>query len=117
MMVLIEFLCAPCLMLVQLYWAPFLHSLIKFTPGVPSPSNGKFSKLSLSLKRETELKLKSTDPLQTYVVLKKFLEKLILKQIHYFEKTNKLDLTGKNQHGFNLTKSLLQQVPYCNQLL
>ena len=27
------------------------------------------------------------------------------KQIHYLESTNKLDLTGKNQHGFKCNKS------------
>ena len=30
---------------------------------------------------------------------------LILKQIHYLESTNKLDQTGKNQHGFKKSKS------------
>ena len=35
----------------------------------------------------------------------KIFEKLILKQIHYLESTNKLDLTGKNQHGFQRNKS------------
>ena len=29
----------------------------------------------------------------------------ILKQIQYLESTNKLDLTGKNQHGFKRSKS------------
>ena len=32
-------------------------------------------------------------------------EKLILKQIHYLESKNKLDLTGKQQHGFKKNKS------------
>ena len=31
--------------------------------------------------------------------------KLILKQIQYLESTNKLDLTGKQQHGFKRNKS------------
>ena len=35
----------------------------------------------------------------------KILEKLILKQIHYLETFNKLDLTGKHQHGFKRNKS------------
>ena len=35
----------------------------------------------------------------------KIFEKLILKQIHYLESTNKLDLTGKNQHGFKRNRS------------
>ena len=30
---------------------------------------------------------------------------MILRQIHYLESTNKLDLTGKRQHGFKKTKS------------
>ena len=34
-----------------------------------------------------------------------FFEKLILKQIHYLESKNKLDLTGKQQHGFKKNKS------------
>ena len=37
--------------------------------------------------------------------LLKFFEKLILKQIHYLETTNKLDLKGKRQHGFKRNKS------------
>ena len=32
-------------------------------------------------------------------------ERLILNQIHYLESTNKLDLTGKQQHGFKKNKS------------
>ena len=32
-------------------------------------------------------------------------EKLILKQIHYLESKNKIDLTGKQQHGFKRNKS------------
>ena len=32
-------------------------------------------------------------------------EKLILKQIHFLESNNKLDLTGKQQHGFKKHES------------
>ena len=35
----------------------------------------------------------------------KIFEKMILKQIHYLESTNKLDLTGKQQHCFKKSKS------------
>ena len=35
----------------------------------------------------------------------KIFEKLILKQIQYLENKNKLDLTGKRQHGFKKTKA------------
>ena len=35
----------------------------------------------------------------------KIFEKLILKQIHYLETKNKLDLTGRQQHGFKKSKS------------
>ena len=35
----------------------------------------------------------------------KVFEKLILKQIHYLESKNSLDLTGKEQHGFKKSKS------------
>ena len=57
-------------------------------------------KLSRLLRREVKLKLKMIDPLQISVQLQNFFEKLILKQIHYLECKNKLDLTGKQQHGF-----------------
>ena len=35
----------------------------------------------------------------------KIFEKLILNQIHYLESKHKLDLTGKQQHGFKRNKS------------
>ena len=46
-----------------------------------------------------------TDQSRTCAAPKFFFEKLILKQISYLESTNKLDLTGKNQHGFKRNKS------------
>jgi hypothetical protein len=39
----------------------------------------------------------------------KIFEKLLLKQIQYLESKNKLDLTGKQQHGFKKTKALPMQ--------
>jgi hypothetical protein len=46
------------------------------------------------------------------------LEKSILKQIHYLETINHLDLTGKSQHGFKKIKvqsqqALLQSIIAC----
>ena len=43
--------------------------------------------------------------MQKQSVLQKFWKKLILKQIQYLESTKKLDLTGKQQHGFKKNKS------------
>ena len=44
-------------------------------------------------------------PIANLCSASKIFEKLILKQIHYLESTNKLDLTGKQQHGFKRNKS------------
>ena len=40
-----------------------------------------------------------------YLTNVKIFEKLILRQIHYLESMNKLDLTGRRQHGFKKSKS------------
>ena len=44
-------------------------------------------------------------PIANLCSASKNFKKLILKQIHYLEISNKLDLTGKNQHGFKRNKS------------
>ena len=48
---------------------------------------------------------KNNSHLQPFCSASKIFEKLIIKQIHYFESTNKLDLTGKRQHGLKKLKS------------
>ena len=73
---------------------PFLCSLTKFIALAQSQTSGKYQKLSQYLRSDLKLKLKITGPLQIFVVLQKNLKKLILKQIHYLESTNKLDLKG-----------------------
>ena len=48
-------------------------------------------------------------PIANLCSASKVFEKLILKQIHYLESTNKLDLTGKQQHGFKCNIFPLRQ--------
>lgn len=44
-------------------------------------------------------------PIANLCSASKIFEKLILNKIKYLEKTNNLDFTGKQQHGFKKSKS------------
>ena len=44
-------------------------------------------------------------PIANLYSTSKIFEKLILKQVGHLESTNKLDLTGKQKHGFKKNKS------------
>ena len=56
-------------------------------------------------KKGNKTEIENYRPIANLCSASKIFEKLILKQIHYLESTNKLDLTGKNQHGFKRSKS------------
>ena len=49
--------------------------------------------------------MKTIAQLQTYVLLQKFFEKLILQRLHQIEFENLVDLTNKSQHGFKKNRS------------
>ena len=66
------------------------------------------SKIIPIFKKGSKNEIENYRPIANLCAASKFFEKLILKQIHYLETTNKLDLTGKQQHGF--------KKKYCNSL-
>ena len=65
----------------------------------------KFLKIIPIFKKGNRNEIENYRPIANLCSTAKFIEKLILKQIQYLESTNKLDLTGKNQHGFKRNKS------------
>ena len=69
------------------------------------PDQWKVSKVVPIFKKGNKDEIENYRPIANLCSTSKILEKLILKQIHYLESTNKLDLTGKNQHGFKKNKS------------
>ena len=69
------------------------------------PEQWKISKIIPIHKSGNKDEIENYRPIANLCSTSKVFEKLILNQIHYLEKTNKLDLTGKNQHGFKKTKS------------
>ena len=85
-----------------------LFSKIYSTGKIPVPTHKKGSKNVIENYR----------PIANLCSGSKIFEKLILKQIH-LESTNKLDLTGKHQHGFKRNKGtatagvLLQSIISC----
>ena len=68
------------------------------------PDQWKVSKVIPLLKKGNKVEIENYRPIANLCSVSKIFEKLILKQIHYLESTNKLDLTGKNQHGFKKNK-------------
>ena len=56
-------------------------------------------------KKGNKNEIENYRPIANLCSASKILEKLILKQIHYLESKNKLDLTGKQQHGFKRKKA------------
>ena len=69
------------------------------------PEQWKVSKIIPVFKKGDKTKIENYRPIANLCSDSKVFEKLILKQIHYLESTNKLDLTGKQQHGFKKHKS------------
>ena len=56
-------------------------------------------------KKGNKSEIENYRPIANLCSTSKILEKLILKQIHYLESKNKLDLILKSQHGFKRKKS------------
>ena len=69
------------------------------------PEQWKVSKIIPIFKKGNKHEIENYRPIANLCAASKNFEKLILKQIHYLESTNKLDLTGKQQHGFKKNKS------------
>ena len=69
------------------------------------PKQWKVSKIIPIFKKGNKNEIENHRPIANLCAASKFFEKLILTQIHYLESTNKLDLTGKQQHGFKKNKS------------
>ena len=69
------------------------------------PEQWKISKIVPIHKKGPKDCIENYRPVANLCSASKIFEKLILKQIHYLESTNKLDLTGKQQHGFKKNKS------------
>ena len=63
------------------------------------PEQWKVAKVIPTFKKGSKNAIENYRPISNLCSGSKIFEKLILKQIHYFEVTNKLDLTGKRQHG------------------
>ena len=66
-------------------------------------------------KKGDKSKIENYRPIANLCAGSKVFEKLILKQIHYLESKNLLELTGKQQHGFKKTKAQPPRVIYYNQ--
>ena len=64
------------------------------------PEQWKVSKIIPIFKKGDKNKIGNYRPIANLCAGSKVFEKLILKQIHYLESKNLLDLTGKQQHGF-----------------
>ena len=69
------------------------------------PEQWKISKVIPIFKKGDKTKIENYRPIANLCSSSKIFEKLILKQISYLESKNKLDLTGKQQHGFKKNKS------------
>ena len=69
------------------------------------PEQWKISKIIPIYKKGNKSEIENYRPIANLCSASKIFEKLILKQIHCLESTNKLGLTGKNQHGFKCNKS------------
>ena len=69
------------------------------------PEQWKVAKIIPIFKKGSKIEVENYRPIANLCSASKVFEKLILKQIHYLESKNKLDLTGKQQHGFKRKKS------------
>ena len=68
------------------------------------PEQWKVSKIIQAQKKGSKNNIENFCPIANLCSGSKIFEELILKQIHYLENMNKLDLTGKHQHGFKRNK-------------
>ena len=71
------------------------------------PEQWKVSKIIPIFKKGSKNEIENYRPIANLCSASKIFERLILNQIHYLESTNKLDLTGKQQHGFKKIEVLL----------
>ena len=101
---MIGFLSVVYLMQKNLYLKQCQPFLIKSTLPKKFLNNGKFPKLTQFIKG-AKTAIENYHPIANLCSASKIFEKLILKKIHYLETINKLDLTGKQQHGFKRNKS------------
>ena len=85
--------------------APFTALFDKIYNTCEIPEQWKVSKIIPIFKKGNKTEIENYRPIANLCSASKIFEKLILKQIQYLESTNKLDLTGKNQHGFKRSKS------------
>ena len=69
------------------------------------PDQWKIAKIIPTFKKGSKVSIENYRPIANLCSASKVFEKLILKQIQYLETKNKLDLTGKQQHGFKRKKS------------
>ena len=69
------------------------------------PEQWKVSKIIPIFKKGDKSKIENYRPIANWCSASKIFEKLISKQIHYLETKDKLDLTGRQQHGFKKSKS------------
>ena len=88
---------------------PLLDPLCKLFKNIYAtgqlPEQWKVSKIVPIFKKGCKTKIENYRPIANLCSTSKVFEKLILKQIQYLENKNKLDLTGKRQHGFKKNKS------------
>ena len=84
---------------------PFTKLFDKIYSTGKIPDQWKVSKIIPIFKKGSKTEIENYRPVANLCSTSKIFEKLILKQIHYLENTNKLDLTGKQQHGFKRKKS------------
>ena len=69
------------------------------------PEQWKVAKIVPTFEKGSKSEIKNYRPTANLCCASKIFERLILKQMHYLESINKLDLTGKQQHGFKKNKS------------
>ena len=69
------------------------------------PEQWKVAKIIPIHKKGCKNLISNYRPISNLCAGSKIFEKLILKQVNYLEKLNKLDFTGKPQHGFKKNKS------------
>ena len=87
---------------------PFVDLFAKIYKTGLIPEQWKVSKIVPIFKKGNKHEIENYRPIANLCSTSKIFEKLILRQIQYLESTNKLDLTGKQQHGFKKLYSLMQ---------
>ena len=69
------------------------------------PDQWKVIKIVPTFKKGNKVEIENYRPKANICSTSKIFERLILNQIHYLKSKNKLNLTGKQQHGFKRSKS------------